>query len=73
MLCLFMVLILGRSNDGIFNKCVHKLHSIGTEAALENGLAYNLDTENKLPAISVLTKPDGGKEMTFNWKRLTRE
>ena len=68
-----MVLIPGYSNDDIFNKCVHKLHSIGTKAALGNCLPYNLDTANKLPATSVLTKPAGGKEITFKCKRLTRE
>ena len=68
-----MVLILGRTNDCIFNKCVHKLHSIGTKAALGNGLPYNLDTADKLSATSVLTKPAGGKEITFKCRRLPRE
>ena len=56
-----MLLILGRSNDDILNKFVHKLHSIGTKAAIGNCLPYTLDTANELPAISVLTKPAGGK------------
>ena len=68
-----MLIILGRSNDGIFNKCVHKFHSIGTKAALGNCLLYTLDTANKLPETSVLTKSAGGKGITFKCKRLTRE
>ena len=68
-----MVLIPGRSNDGIFNNCVYKLHSIGAKVALGNCLPYDLETANKLPATSVLTKKAGGKEITFKSKRLTRE
>ena len=52
-------------NDGIFKR-VHKARSIGAKAALGNCLPYNLDTANKLPTTSVLTKPAGGKEINFN-------
>ena len=45
---------------------VNKGHSVGTRAALGNCLPYNLDTANKLPMISVLTKQAGGKEIKFN-------
>ena len=53
-------------NNGIFKQRVHKAHSIGAKAALGNCLPYNLDTANKLPTTSVLTKPAGGKEINFN-------
>ena len=51
-----MMLILGRGDDGIFDKSVHKFHSIGTKAALGNCLPYNLDTASKHPITSVHTK-----------------
>ena len=48
------------------NNVFNKVQSVGTRAALENCLPYNLDTANKLPTTSVLTKQAGGKEIKFN-------
>ena len=49
-------------NDGIFKQRVHNAHSVGTKAALGNCLPYNLDTANKHPMTSMLTKPAGEKK-----------
>ena len=62
MLLLFTVLTLGRSNDGIFKQRFDNIHSIGKRASLGNCLPYNLDTANKLPTTTVLTKPAGLKK-----------
>ena len=53
-------------NGGIFKQLVHKAHSVGTKAALGNCLSYDLDTVNKSPTSTVLTKPAGEKEINFN-------
>ena len=45
------------------NNLLIKVHPVGTIAALGNCLSYNLDTANKLPMTSVLTKQTGGKEI----------
>ena len=68
-----MVLILGRAVKAYSNNVFIKVIRLVQRRLSGNCLPYNMDTANKLPTPSVLTKPAGGKEMKFQFKRLTRE